>query len=86
MGDAYVRCDRESTHCTDEHTDVESATGIECTRADNVQHAVPEPSKLIQDSPLSSNVDTQQSTLGQLLLLDRLLAAMITSEAHFSLV
>jgi len=69
-----VRCDTESTRCTDDHADsVESAASIECTVADsNVQRAVPEPSNLSRDLLMSSDVDSQQSTIGQFLLLDQL--------------
>ena len=65
-----VRCETESTQCTDDPADSMSATSVECAKADDVQGAVPEPSKSSQDSSMSSDVDTQQSTLGQFLLLD----------------
>jgi len=66
-----VSCETDSTPCADDHADVESAASIECTKSDDVPCAVPEPSKLSRDSPVSSDVDTHQSTLGQFLLLDK---------------
>jgi len=56
---------------------VESATSVEGTKADNVRVAMAEPSKLVQDSPLSSDVDTQQSTIGQFLLADELIVRIL---------
>ena len=72
---------------------MESATSVEGTKADNVRVAMAEPSKLVQDSPLSSDVDTQQSTIGQFLLADELIVWILFSVhllhahgAYFSLV
>jgi len=77
MSGPCFRHETESARCIDSHTDMESATDVERAKADDVCTAMPQLNKSSQDSPVLSDVDTQQSILGQFPLLDKLFVQLL---------
>jgi len=87
---AYVRCET-STVCADESAEAESAPATAAAAmvtkpADRIQSSVSVTSKLSQDTLMSNDVDTRQSTLGRFLIVNKLFVFLLLDrdDAHFS--
>jgi len=87
---AFVRCET-STVNADESAEAESATATATVATvtkpvDRIQPSVSVTSKLSQETLMSNDVDTHQSTLGRFLIVNKLFVLLLLDrdDAHFS--